>query len=108
MHTKLRLSTLIYTAIFLGGLNGCVNNEPENIAVTSAPTVVLRELQSTTTQTPQKTSTFLVPTLPVFDPTATPYTYTVKSGDTLIAIASEKGVTVEQVQMANSGIDPVS
>ncbi len=108
MHTKLRLNTLIYTAIFLGGLNGCINNEPENITVTSTPTVALRKLQSTSTLPPNKTPTFVVQTIPSVDPTATPYTYTVKSGDTLIAIASEKGVTVEQVQMANSGIDPLS
>ena len=108
MHTKLRLSALIYAVTFVGGFTGCVNTIPENISVTAPPTVVLRELQSTATSPPKKTPTFLVPTLPVFDPTATPYTYTVKSGDTLIAIASEKGVTVEQIQMANSGIDPLS
>ena len=108
MNTKLRLSALIYAVAFVGGFAGCVNTIPENISVTSAPTVVLRELQSITTSPPKKTSTFVVPTLPVLDPTATPYTYTIKSGDTLIAIASEKGVTVEQIQMANSGVDPLS
>ena len=108
MHTKLRLIALVSTAMLLGGLNGCVNNEPENIDVTSAPTAALRKLQSTATSPPKKTATFVVPTLPSLDPTATPYAYTVQSGDTLIAIASEKGVTVEQIQMANSGIDPLS
>ena len=108
MHTKLRLSALIYAVTFVGGFTGCVNTIPENISVTAPPTVVLRELRSTVTSSPKKTSTFVVPTLPVLDPTATPYTYTVQSGDTLIAIASEKGVTVEQIQMANSGIDPLS
>ena len=108
MDTKLRLSTLIYTTIFVSGITACVNNVPDNIVSTPAPTVVLRGLPSTTTSSPIKTPIFVVPTLPSLDPTATPYTYTINSGDTLIAIASEKGVTVEQIQMANSGIDPLS
>ena len=108
MHTILRLSTLIYATTFVGGLTGCANNVPETIAVTHAPIVALSGLPSTPTSSPIKTPTFFVPTLPNLDPTATPYTYTIKSGDTLIAIASEQGVTVEQIQMANSGIDPLS
>ena len=78
MHTKLRLSALIYAVTFVGGFTGCVDTIPENISVTAPPTVVLRELRSTVTSSPKKTSTFVVPTLPVLDPTATPYTYTVQ------------------------------
>ena len=108
MDTKLRLSTLIYATIFVSGITACINNVPENITSTPAPTVVLRGLPSTTTSSPIKTPILVAPTIPSLDPTATPYTYTIKSGDTLIAIASEKGVTIEQIQMANSGIDPLS
>ena len=108
MHTTLRLSAIIYATTFISGLTGCANNVPENIALTPAPAVALRGLPSTATSSPVKTPIFVVPTLPSLNPTATPYTYTVNSGDTLIAIAYKQGVTVEQIQMANSGIDPLS
>lgn len=46
--------------------------------------------------------------LPTPGPSATPVIYTVKSGDTLIGIAVQFGVTVEGIQILNNNIQPES
>jgi uncharacterized protein YuzE len=50
----------------------------------------------------------IVPTLPspTPAPTATPFTYVVQKDDTLIGIAYRHGVTLDELMLANPGVDP--
>ncbi len=75
---------------------------------TPRPTAALRRLPETAAAPPTLTSSFIPPTPAPIGPTATPHTYTIQSGDTLIAIADEHGVTVEAVQLVNAGLDPLA
>lgn len=76
---------------------------------TGTPVVVLPSATSTLTLTPRSTFT-LVPVAPMpdFTPTMTPtpVLYTVRPGDTLLAIAAQFGVSVQSIQEANGIIDP--
>jgi len=56
----------------------------------------------TRTPTPTATATPTATHTPTSTPTATPELYTVTSGDTLIAIAAEHGVTVERLAAFNN------
>jgi LysM repeat protein len=60
----------------------------------AVPTTVV--IQTTPTPLPAPTAT----------PTATPIVYQIKSGDTLLGIAIERGTTVEEIKALNPGIVP--
>ena len=89
-------------------INACVNPPSHSATNDVQPTAVLRSLPATTKATQMLTPSFVAPTLSPLGPTATPHTYSIRSGDTLIAIADEHGVTVEALQLVNSGIDPLA
>ena len=89
-------------------LSACAAAPTPMATLTPRPTSVLRSLPATVTATPVLTPSFVAPTPAPIGPTATPHSYTVQSGDTLIAIASDHGVTVEALQLVNAGIDPLA
>ncbi len=86
----------------------CASASPPTATHTPQPTAVLRGLAPTTAATSLLTPSFVAPTPAPIGPTATPHTYKISSGDTLIAIAAEHGVTVEALQLVNAGIDPLA
>jgi LysM repeat protein len=67
--------------------------------VTPTPTLepTKSQDQALATQTPR-------PTIPP-PPTPTPFTYEVKKGDTLLSIAFQHGVTLDELQLANPDVD---
>jgi hypothetical protein len=69
---------------------------------TPAPTSSLEPYR---TSTPVPTLTPIPPLTEVLLPTPTPVTYTVKSGDTMGAIARKFGVTLDALVSANPGVD---
>ncbi|THV08142.1 glycoside hydrolase/deacetylase [Dendrothele bispora CBS 962.96] len=70
---------------------------PSSSTTTSGSTTTTTGSTTTTTTTTGSTTTTTG--------TCTPKTYTVVAGDTCWAIAQTKGVTVEQLQAANSGVN---
>lgn len=78
-------------------------------APTATPMAALPSATPTATNTPRPTFTLMPMTpLPTFTPTLTPtpVLYTVKPGDTLLAIAARFGISVRSIQEANGIIDP--
>lgn len=69
---------------------------------------MLRGLPETAVATPILTPSFVAPTPAQIGPTATPHTYSIRSGDTLVGIADKHGVNVEALQLVNYGIDPLT
>ena len=76
---------------------------------TGTPVVALPSATPTATHTPRPTFTLMPMTpVPTFTPTMTPtpVLYTVKPGDTLLAIAARFDVSVRSIQEANGIMDP--
>lgn len=101
----MRSISLPVLSIFTAGLllSGCgrliTRPTPTAVAVVQdAPTVTPRATSTPTPWTPAPTST---PT-----PTPTPIIYVVQTGDNLLGIARQYGVTVEALQEANAITDP--
>ncbi len=103
-----RLRALRAVAALCAALSACAAASPPTATRTPQPKAVLRDLPPTTAATPLLTRSFVAPTPAPIGPTATPHTYRISSGDTLIAIAAEHGVTVEALQLVNAGIDPLA
>ena len=75
----------------------------------SLPPSLSGELLPYISPTPSRTPTPLPPAATVAltpIPTATPFTHTIAKGDTLLGIALRYGVSLEQLQAANPGVDP--
>ncbi|MDW8071864.1 MAG: LysM peptidoglycan-binding domain-containing protein [Anaerolineae bacterium] len=101
-----RLSSLLVVVFALVALSCGQVITP---APTDTPVVALPSATPTATDTPRPTFTLVPMTpMPTFTPTATPtpVLYTVKPGDTLLAIAAQFGVSVRSIQEANGIIDP--
>lgn len=60
------------------------------------------------TATPSATITPLPPLTEVYLPTPTPFTYTVRNGDTMSAIALRNNISLDALLAANPGVDPAS
>lgn len=77
---------------------------------TITPTITtIREILAYSTSTPVLVpptphSVTTVPRTP--DPTTTPFSHTIEKGDTLLGIAIRYGIELEDLQAANSGVDP--
>ncbi len=85
--------------LLLFGLVGC--GKPG----TSTTPVLPPDLEPYRTSTPVPTLTPIPPLTEILLPTPTPVTYTVKSGDTMGAIAQRYGVTLDALISANPGVD---
>lgn len=82
-------------------LTACAARRPDSVSSQAT-----EALQPFFTATPSPTST---PALQIAEtplPAATPFTYTVKSGDTLSGIAEKFRIRLETLQAANPGISP--
>ena len=110
MHVNLahRARVFITAAALCSTLNACVDSPSHTVTDYVHPTALLRSLPATSETTPMLTPSFVAPTPAPIGPTATPHTYSLRSGDTLIVIAEEHGVTVEALQLVNAGIDPLA
>lgn len=102
------LRALSAAAALYTTLSACVAAPAPLVTHTPRATAVLRGLPTTAAAIPRLTPSFVAPTPPPIGPTATPHTYTILQGDTLIAIADEHGVTMEALQLVNAGIDPLA
>jgi len=101
----IKRSVLVTTAILLAGC-GQVITLPTATPLLPTPTI-----EATAGATPRPTATPAPYTpAPTSTPTATPTPifYTIKGGDTLVAIAREYGVTVAALQETNGIVDPRS
>lgn len=96
------------TSIFVGLgllLGGC-----SQATVTATPTVTAQgELvrYQTITPSPQQPTSTIQVTIPVTPtPTPTPFIYSVKKDDTMLGIAFQFGIKLEDLQAANPKVDP--
>tara|TARA_B100000945_G_scaffold321124_1_gene333988 strand:+ start:2311 stop:3282 length:972 start_codon:yes stop_codon:yes gene_type:complete len=108
MYISKTLKALFTITTYSFLLFGCISDDTSIPSATPEPTIVLRKLRASVTTQPTNVVITTSPNLVSVKPTPTPYTYTVMQGDTLISIASKQGVTVDQIQVSNSGIDPLS
>jgi LysM repeat protein len=102
----------IWLSFLTAGLASCQVESTETVPSTT-PHVLLIPYHSPTPENPSNSpgsaiSTALVsPTLTALPaPTATPYLYQVKKGDTLLGIALHYGLTLEALQAANPKVNP--
>jgi len=99
-----RLIILVTLLIFLSGCGQLITPPPEVTRVAVIPTATLLATNpppATFTPAPATPAPTPTPTL-----TPTPIVYRVQSGDTLLAIAAEFGMSSEAIQEANGIIDP--
>ncbi len=94
MKTRLLLAALVL-------LTACSHRPPSPPVAEATPV-----LEPFLTATPSLTSTPAIQTAIPPQPTATPFTYTVQSGDTLSSIAEKFRVRLEALQAANPGVAP--
>jgi LysM repeat protein len=101
-----RLLTGLMLAIFLF-ISACRPIE-EPVPDTATPTRQIRiTLYNTPTPTLIPPSPTLLPALPVTPaPSPTPFTHTIRRGDTLLLIAGRYGVSLADLRAANPEIDP--
>jgi LysM repeat protein len=86
-------------------LTGCTQGTVQ-VTYTDSPTGLLTPYH-TLTPSPQKPTATIQVTIPVTPaPTPTPYLYTVKDDDTMLGIAFQFGVKLEDLQAANPKVDP--
>ena len=90
----------------LFGLTTCAVPAGGSGGTDAAPTPAAPSLSPYRTSTPAATLTPLPPLIEALLPTPTPVTYSVKSGDTLSAIALRFNVTLDALLAANPGVDP--
>ncbi len=95
----------VYTSLFFL-LGGCVSGEETLIPTVSSPIAITPYLSPTPSKEPDnKTSIVVTPTdLPT--PTPTQITYTIREGDTMLAIALQHGISLEDLQAANPDVNP--
>jgi LysM repeat protein len=95
---------LVTLLVFLSGCGQLITPPPEVTRVVVIPTATLLATKPpppTFTPAPATPAPTPTPTL-----TPTPIVYRVQSGDTLLAIAAEFGISSEAIQEANGIIDP--
>ncbi|UCF61818.1 MAG: LysM peptidoglycan-binding domain-containing protein [Anaerolineaceae bacterium] len=98
-----QLRIKLFVLVFLPFMTAC---SVEEVVSTPQPTQTLRPYR---TLTPIPTSDQIPPTmpsLPPLGPTPTPLVHIVQSGETLLGIAIRYAVELEQLLLANPGIDP--
>lgn len=101
-------SVFVLSIVVLIMVTQCTNSDvtpPATMTATPTPQigVTLATMAPPTAAVQQTTSTPLPPTpLP---PTATPIVYQVQEGDTLLAIALQQGVTVDEIVAVNPGLN---
>ena len=102
-----RMRKLILICCLAAWLSACVKASP--ILPTLQPPTLPGKLTPFVSPTPSRTPSPLPPAATVAltpIPTATPFTHTIAKGDTMLGIAIRYGVTLEQLQVANPGVDP--
>ncbi len=108
MSSRLRLllAGLSLAGLLLGGCRPAQN--PPRPSATPAPLTAYRTqtpTPRTATPAPGGDSANPTPTIPP-PPTPTPFTYQIQEGDTLLSIAFQYGVTLDELVLANPEIDP--
>ncbi len=99
-----RTIVMMMILIFLGGCGQLITPPPELTPVVVMPTATpLATVPLRATFTPAPATPAPTPTPTV---TPTPIVYRVQSGDTLLAIAANFGVSAEAIQEANGIVDP--
>jgi LysM repeat protein len=93
---------IIGLSIFLGGCSQATIQ----ITPTTVPTGVLTPYQTMTPSPIQPTATIIVAIPVTPSPTATPILYTVKGNDTMLGIAYQFGISLEELKAANPKVDP--
>lgn len=78
----------------------------EQVTSTTLPTLTLRPYRTLTPIPTSDQTPPVMPSLPPLGPTPTPLVHIVKSGETLLGIASRYAVDLEQLLLVNPGIDP--
>jgi LysM repeat protein len=78
----------------------------EQVAFTPQPTQTLQPYRTLTPIPTLDKTPPIMPSLPPLGPSPTPLVHIVKSGETLLGIASRYAVELEQLLLANPGIDP--
>jgi len=92
----------MFAALVAGTLAGCAAPQP---SPTAASTVTL-EPYRTSTVPPADTSGATIAPLPTAGPSPTAMAYSVHANDTFLGIALAYGLTREELQAANPGINP--
>ncbi len=86
-------------------LTGCTQyTSPPAVTPTVAGKLVYYHTPTSSSTAVPLTTLETIPLTPA--PSATPFTHTVVSGDTMLGIAIKYGVTLEDLQAANPGVDP--
>jgi LysM repeat protein len=103
---RLCLNFIFYLSSFLFLLTACAPQQTQSVLASVELTPFLTSTQSPTlpagmVQTPEGLVTADAPL-----PSPTPFTYTVKRGDTISSIALEFGVSMDDLQAANPEISP--
>lgn len=78
----------------------------EQVDLTPQPTQTLLPYRTLTPIPTSDKTPPIMPSLPPLGPTPTPLVHIVKSGETLLGIANRYAVELEQLLLANPGIDP--
>ena len=96
--------TLIFGIVFF---EGCTNKAAETAVPTRTPIPITAYQSPTPSAQPAEETIPLdgTPT-PVATATATPFLYAIESGDTLLEVAHHYDISLEQLLVANPGIDP--
>jgi len=86
-------------------IGGCSQSTPQPTH-TSVPTGIITPYQTITPSPIQPTSKPIV-TIPVtLAPSPTPFTHMIKKGETMLGIAFQYGISLEDLKAANPGVDP--
>jgi LysM repeat protein len=104
-NTHMRRLILLF--LLVAWVSACAEASP--IPPTRPATQLSGELTPFVSSTPSRTSTLLPPAATIAltpIPTATPFTHMIERGDTMLGIAIRYGLTLEQLQAANPGVDP--
>ena len=101
MARRISLALLLLGVI----LSSCTDVTPV-ITPTLLPSGAITPYQSQTPKPIKPTATILVEIPETPEPTPTPYLYTVKNDDTMLAIAYQFGISLEDLQAANPTVDP--
>jgi LysM repeat protein len=101
MIRRLSLAVII-SVVFI---SGCSRATPL-VTPTITPTGLLTPFISQTPKPITPTATLLVQIPETPAPTPTPFLYTVKNDDTMLGIAYEFGISLQELQAANPTVDP--
>ncbi len=107
-----KIRSLWWIILAAGLLAGCASGTGQNTPVPATPSdvpvITLYQTTAPTQLLPAATATATsapAPTLPPL-PTPTPFLYTVVEGDTMIGIAINFGVSLDELMVANPEVDP--